>query len=217
MEGECSTFNHTVLVASGSFCTCTLSETVWSELHSAWRHCDWSIGVRDVRVSMGTWMVEQDLMVGASTQSQHPRLCVSAWFHLVAPPFLRYKWLLSLNTNADMNVNFAGSSTTGSPLSLTSLPELRLASTTTAALAGLFQPSSLSLLVPSAGEDHQQQQSFPCDKCGELFRSKVALRRHETYVCNNANAIFSTINQQFQERQQQQDSNHQTSDIKSNE
>ena len=116
-----------------------------------------------------------------------------------------------------MNVNLGCGGITGFPSSLASLPELRLTSTATAALAGLLQPSSLSLLVPSAGED-QQQQSYPCDKCGELFRSKVALRRHETYVCNNTNAIFSTINQQFKERQHQDNNSiHQVNNTNSDE
>ena len=33
---------------------------------------------------------------------------------------------------------------------------------------------------------------YPCKECGEMFKSKVALRRHETYVCKNENAIFAT-------------------------
>ena len=35
---------------------------------------------------------------------------------------------------------------------------------------------------------------FPCAKCSRVFKSKVALRRHETYVCNNKMAIFGQIN-----------------------
>ncbi|ELU12242.1 hypothetical protein CAPTEDRAFT_223464 [Capitella teleta] len=45
----------------------------------------------------------------------------------------------------------------------------------------------------------QDEKPFPCEKCGELFRSKVALRRHETYVCNNTGAIFSSLNKQIRD------------------
>ena len=57
-----------------------------------------------------------------------------------------------------------------------------------------FAPKYLIIFV-FVSEEHQ----FPCDKCGEVFRSKVALRRHETYVCNNANAIFSQLNRDFRD------------------
>ena len=39
-----------------------------------------------------------------------------------------------------------------------------------------------------------ENRQYPCLKCGRLFKSKVALRRHETYVCNNKMAIFSQLN-----------------------
>ena len=48
-----------------------------------------------------------------------------------------------------------------------------------------------------------EERQFPCERCGDVFRSKVALRRHETYVCNNQNAIFTTINRGFRENQYQ--------------
>ncbi len=83
-------------------------------------------------------------------------------------------------------------------------------------LAGLFpslSPSLYALPPPSVGAAEEGgspvgglQQQHPCEKCGEVFRSKVALRRHETYVCNNTNAIFSTINQQFKQQQIHQQS-----------
>eukprot|EP00057_Strongylocentrotus_purpuratus_P005201 XP_003730421.1 PREDICTED: PR domain zinc finger protein 16 [Strongylocentrotus purpuratus] len=42
-----------------------------------------------------------------------------------------------------------------------------------------------------------EEKQYECDKCECTFRSKVALRRHQKYACNNANAIFSTLNQEF--------------------
>ncbi|XP_014665325.1 PREDICTED: PR domain zinc finger protein 16-like isoform X2 [Priapulus caudatus] len=42
----------------------------------------------------------------------------------------------------------------------------------------------------------EDEKSYEC-KCGEVFRSKVALRRHETYACGNKNAIYMKINEEF--------------------
>ncbi|XP_070560845.1 LOW QUALITY PROTEIN: histone-lysine N-methyltransferase MECOM-like [Ptychodera flava] len=44
-----------------------------------------------------------------------------------------------------------------------------------------------------------EEKRFSCGECDELFRSKVALRRHQKYACNNSNAIFSTINEEFKQ------------------
>ncbi|XP_077998244.1 LOW QUALITY PROTEIN: histone-lysine N-methyltransferase MECOM-like [Glandiceps talaboti] len=44
-----------------------------------------------------------------------------------------------------------------------------------------------------------EEKQFSCGECDELFRSKVALRRHQKYACNNSNAIFSTINDDFKQ------------------
>ncbi|XP_071805403.1 histone-lysine N-methyltransferase MECOM-like [Asterias amurensis] len=44
-----------------------------------------------------------------------------------------------------------------------------------------------------------EEKRFQCGDCDELFRSKVALRRHQKYACKNSNAIFTTLNQQFQQ------------------
>ncbi|CAH1775145.1 unnamed protein product [Owenia fusiformis] len=52
------------------------------------------------------------------------------------------------------------------------------------------------------GATLDEERVHPCQQCGEVFRSKVALRRHETYVCNNSNAIFSSINKEFKENNQ---------------
>ncbi|XP_032903739.1 histone-lysine N-methyltransferase PRDM16 isoform X2 [Amblyraja radiata] len=46
-----------------------------------------------------------------------------------------------------------------------------------------------------------EEQRYRCGDCDELFRSKVALRRHQAYTCNNANAIFTTINEEFKQGQ----------------
>ncbi|XP_069774625.1 histone-lysine N-methyltransferase PRDM16 isoform X7 [Narcine bancroftii] len=45
------------------------------------------------------------------------------------------------------------------------------------------------------------EQRYRCGDCDELFRSKVALRRHQAYGCNNVNAIFTTINEEFKQSQ----------------
>ncbi|XP_072442350.1 histone-lysine N-methyltransferase PRDM16 isoform X5 [Chiloscyllium punctatum] len=45
------------------------------------------------------------------------------------------------------------------------------------------------------------EQRYRCGDCDELFRSKVALRRHQAYACNNVNAIFTTINEEFKQSQ----------------
>ncbi|XP_064642215.1 histone-lysine N-methyltransferase MECOM-like isoform X2 [Lineus longissimus] len=47
-----------------------------------------------------------------------------------------------------------------------------------------------------------EEKRYPCGDCGEVFRSKVALRRHETYVCKNSNAIFTKLNREFKENNQ---------------
>ena len=49
------------------------------------------------------------------------------------------------------------------------------------------------------------EKCHPCNDCGEVFRSKVALRRHETYVCKNQNAIFSSLNKDFGSQDSSQD------------
>ncbi|XP_071506360.1 histone-lysine N-methyltransferase MECOM-like [Diadema antillarum] len=42
-----------------------------------------------------------------------------------------------------------------------------------------------------------EEKQYDCEECHNSFRSKVALRRHQKYACNNVNAIFSTLNQEF--------------------
>ncbi|XP_022106094.1 PR domain zinc finger protein 16-like isoform X2 [Acanthaster planci] len=49
------------------------------------------------------------------------------------------------------------------------------------------------------------EKRFPCSDCQEVFRSKVALRRHQKYACQNSSAIFTA--QQFH--------NHQVTSVKS--
>ncbi|XP_074654532.1 MDS1 and EVI1 complex locus protein EVI1-B-like [Tubulanus polymorphus] len=56
----------------------------------------------------------------------------------------------------------------------------------------------------TATDDVKEQ----CKECGEIFRSKVALRRHETYVCKNNNAIFARLNQDFIDRQRNENLHH---------
>ena len=46
-----------------------------------------------------------------------------------------------------------------------------------------------------------EEKQYECEECHNSFRSKVALRRHQKYACNNANAIFSTLNQEFKGEQ----------------
>lgn len=36
----------------------------------------------------------------------------------------------------------------------------------------------------------EENQTYPCGDCGEVFRSKVALRRHQTYACPNSQTSF---------------------------
>ncbi|XP_042199496.1 histone-lysine N-methyltransferase PRDM16 isoform X1 [Callorhinchus milii] len=50
-------------------------------------------------------------------------------------------------------------------------------------------------MPPSLDED----QRYQCNDCDELFRSKLALRRHQKYSCHNADAIFTAINQEFKQ------------------
>ncbi|XP_022340619.2 histone-lysine N-methyltransferase MECOM-like isoform X2 [Crassostrea virginica] len=39
--------------------------------------------------------------------------------------------------------------------------------------------------------DEQVETNYPCD-CGEVFRSKIALARHQTYACTHSNNVQST-------------------------
>ncbi|XP_038061538.1 histone-lysine N-methyltransferase MECOM-like [Patiria miniata] len=48
-----------------------------------------------------------------------------------------------------------------------------------------------------------EEKRFPCSDCEEVFRSKVALRRHQKYACRNSNNIFTGLNQQFHTHQVQ--------------
>ncbi|XP_013393556.1 PR domain zinc finger protein 16 isoform X2 [Lingula anatina] len=60
--------------------------------------------------------------------------------------------------------------------------------------------------------DAEDEVRYSCGECGEAFRSKVALRRHETYVCNNANNIYSKINSEFRENNQNMDGDKSSND-----
>ncbi|KAH9513464.1 hypothetical protein Btru_033122 [Bulinus truncatus] len=40
-------------------------------------------------------------------------------------------------------------------------------------------------------------QTFPCPNCGEVFRSKVAVRRHQTYSCTSALTPYSSLKEQM--------------------
>ncbi|XP_035696884.1 histone-lysine N-methyltransferase MECOM-like isoform X2 [Branchiostoma floridae] len=46
-----------------------------------------------------------------------------------------------------------------------------------------------------------EEKRFRCGECDDLFKSKVALRRHQKYACNNSLAIFNSINEDFKSRQ----------------
>ncbi|KAI8478063.1 hypothetical protein Bbelb_442040 [Branchiostoma belcheri] len=47
----------------------------------------------------------------------------------------------------------------------------------------------------------EEEKRFRCGECDDLFKSKVALRRHQKYACNNSLAIFNSINEDFKSRQ----------------
>ncbi|XP_055864072.1 histone-lysine N-methyltransferase MECOM-like isoform X2 [Biomphalaria glabrata] len=40
-------------------------------------------------------------------------------------------------------------------------------------------------------------QTYPCPNCGEVFRSKVAVRRHQTYSCSSALSPYSSLKEQM--------------------
>ncbi|XP_064424000.1 histone-lysine N-methyltransferase PRDM16 [Latimeria chalumnae] len=46
-----------------------------------------------------------------------------------------------------------------------------------------------------------EEQTFRCEDCEELFQSKLDLRRHQKYACGNANTIFETLNEEINKKQ----------------
>lgn len=38
-----------------------------------------------------------------------------------------------------------------------------------------------------------EDRTYSCPECGEVFRSKVALRRHQTYVCGRSAALYQAM------------------------
>ncbi|XP_067658178.1 histone-lysine N-methyltransferase MECOM-like isoform X1 [Haliotis asinina] len=39
----------------------------------------------------------------------------------------------------------------------------------------------------------EEDRTYSCPECGEVFRSKVALRRHQTYVCGRSAALYQAM------------------------
>nr|KAG5698934.1 hypothetical protein BaRGS_024855 [Batillaria attramentaria] len=52
----------------------------------------------------------------------------------------------------------------------------------------LYPEMELEAMAMHKLED--ENQTYPCGDCGEVFRSKVALRRHQTYACPNSQTSF---------------------------
>ncbi|GFS07879.1 PR domain zinc finger protein 16 [Elysia marginata] len=43
----------------------------------------------------------------------------------------------------------------------------------------------------------EQKASYSCPSCGEVFRSKVAVRRHQTYTCTSTTGPYSSLKEQM--------------------
>ena len=41
------------------------------------------------------------------------------------------------------------------------------------------------------------EQTYSCPNCGEVFRSKVAVRRHQSYVCSHTVTAYSSLKEQM--------------------
>lgn len=57
----------------------------------------------------------------------------------------------------------------------------------------------LQLVSPDSMHIHEEglsvadNQAYPCGDCGEVFRSKVALRRHQTYACSKSQSYVRSM------------------------
>lgn len=47
--------------------------------------------------------------------------------------------------------------------------------------------------------------NYPCD-CGEVFRSKIALARHQTYACTHSNNVQNTPQKMSMDRNSEDES-----------
>ncbi|XP_029102664.1 histone-lysine N-methyltransferase PRDM16 isoform X2 [Scleropages formosus] len=51
----------------------------------------------------------------------------------------------------------------------------------------------------------EDEQTYRCEDCDELFPSKPDLRRHQKYSCNSAGSIFETLNKDFKQEREDPD------------
>uniref|UniRef100_G3WDY1 PR/SET domain 16 n=1 Tax=Sarcophilus harrisii TaxID=9305 RepID=G3WDY1_SARHA len=54
---------------------------------------------------------------------------------------------------------------------------------------------SLGTMPPNLEEDR----TFRCEECDELFQSKLDLRRHKKYTCNSVNTLYETLNEEIKQ------------------
>ncbi|XP_007070224.2 histone-lysine N-methyltransferase PRDM16 isoform X4 [Chelonia mydas] len=54
---------------------------------------------------------------------------------------------------------------------------------------------SLGNMPPSLEEEH----TFRCEDCDELFQSKLDLRRHKKYACNSVSSLYETLNEELKQ------------------
>ncbi|XP_072012420.1 histone-lysine N-methyltransferase PRDM16 isoform X3 [Engystomops pustulosus] len=54
---------------------------------------------------------------------------------------------------------------------------------------------SLGSMPPNLEEEH----TFRCEDCDELFQSKLDLRRHQKYACNTVNHIYESLNEEIKQ------------------
>ncbi|MFT7804545.1 PR domain zinc finger protein 16 isoform X3 [Arapaima gigas] len=51
----------------------------------------------------------------------------------------------------------------------------------------------------------EDEQTYRCEDCDELFPSKPDLRRHQKYSCNSTSSIFETLKEDFKQEQEDAD------------
>ncbi|KAG8434198.1 hypothetical protein GDO86_012535 [Hymenochirus boettgeri] len=54
---------------------------------------------------------------------------------------------------------------------------------------------SLGNMPPNLDEEH----TFRCEECDELFQSKLDLRRHQKYACTTVNHIYESLNEEIKQ------------------
>ncbi|XP_043918906.1 histone-lysine N-methyltransferase PRDM16 isoform X2 [Protopterus annectens] len=57
-----------------------------------------------------------------------------------------------------------------------------------------------------------EEQTFCCGVCGELFQTKVELRRHQKYACSAVNTIFETLNEDIKQEKLEDGTVHECKD-----